>query len=172
MTEQDPAQNVPAEVAKPAKRKKRYSPIWSRENPPPYATISKKPEYWRFVNWLSTFTPYRTPKTQQNLEKELRIGPGILSKWKLMPELAIDVMNEIKQYVKNEKVAEVIHGWVARLPHDGRAADVQLFLEFFTNWARRTMVDVTDNSLSEDEKKMIQKVFKENARKALPKKHD
>lgn len=147
------------------KKKSNLSAGWSRSNPPPYNIISLKPKYWLFVEWLTTFKPYRQPSFQGEFAKSINLSEDVISKWKLMPELAVDVLNQIRTHMKSEKVSDVLHGWASRLPSEGRAADIQLFLEYFTGWARRTMVDVTEKTLPPEEKAMIDRVFKENERK-------
>jgi hypothetical protein len=103
---------------------------YTRENPPPYEVISKKAEYWAFVEWSATFKPVREPKSQRDLAEKLGVDPSDLSHWKLMPQWANDVRSQVKRLISSEDYASAIHGWIKRLPAEGRVADIKYLNEW------------------------------------------
>ena len=103
---------------------------YSTRNPPPYEIASKKDEYWRFIEWSATFKPLRRPASQADLAAELHLDPARLSQWKWMPEFNIDVFNAMMKIIQGNSLADAFHGWMARLPTEGRAADMKLLLEW------------------------------------------
>jgi DNA modification methylase len=162
---------TPTDVSVDGGRPKRRAGIgYTRETPPSYAVVSKKPEYWLFVDWLSTFLPNRQHKTQREFSATINIGEDTLTKWKLMPELTVDVIDAIRRKIKVDQSANVMHGWASRLPASGHAADIELFLEYFHNYSRNTRVEVTDRTLTEEERKAIDEVFEKNRKPPRPQK--
>jgi hypothetical protein len=102
---------------------------YSRENPPDYEWVSKRPEYWAFVYWSATFEPNRDPKSHGALAEQLHLNQATLSHWKLMPQFAEDVIRNVKENMKL-MAPNVMQGWAYRIPKDGSAADARFFAEF------------------------------------------
>jgi hypothetical protein len=126
-----------ASIASPAKKEH-----YSHAKPPNYEVASKKEEYWRFVDWSATFKPLRKPSSQAELAKEMGVDAARLSEWKWMPKFHEDVWKRVIGMIEGGSLADAFHGWMARLPETGRAADMKLLLEWLKGFKSKETHEV------------------------------
>lgn len=122
--------------------------IYSKDAPPPYDRVKLYPEYHRFVDWYSTLSILRNPKSQDELAKEMGLHATTLSKWKLMPEFEKDVYDAMKPKLKFESV-DVLNAWVHRLKRNSAPGDIKLVLQWLHDYEESTKSKVESDELKD-----------------------
>lgn len=103
---------------------------YSHDNPPPYDVVSKRPEYKRFIQWLSQFSADREPKTQRMLAQDLGVNEVQLSQWKWMPELWRDVSKLVDESLAQYD-ADINHAYALRVRSKGMAEDIKTWYKMY-----------------------------------------
>ncbi len=98
--------------------------------------------YIRFVRWIASPIPLRTPKTQEELAVEIGIDDDTFANWKRREGFWDRVLEETKHWGK-DKTATVLLSLYQKAITDGDAARVKLWLQYINDWVEKQDVAVS-----------------------------
>lgn len=113
------------------------------QNVPTLEKVVKQAELARFIDWLAQPQALRSPKTQQELGKEMNVDESTLCEWKKLKGFW-DRVNERIDFWAIAKNADVVQALYDKIMKNPKAPDFQIWLTAFKGYKDTTKVEVDD----------------------------
>lgn len=125
--------------------------------------IYKQAEFMAFVVWMATPPSQREPVDQNGLAEELDVEPATLSDWKKHKDFWPLVESESKNLYGRERTLKLLDAWYAKILLNPKAADIELWLSYYNDFAKKQDLNVNTDAL--EAKSKLEELLANNYKK-------